>query len=136
MTPSRILIVDDDTPSRIVVGRAIAKLGFAVDSAASAEDAKRFIQEHGPQAYAAAIADLRMPKVNGFEFLDWLYRVDPSIAAAMLTAQNDLELGQVRDHPSVRHVLLKPIDFSRTAEVVADLANCTVKQRDAEHSTH
>lgn len=136
MTPSRILIVDDDTPSRIVVARALGKLGFAVDSAASAADAQRAIEEHGPQAYAAAIADLRMPKINGLEFLDWLYQLDPSIAAAMLTAQNDLELSQCREHPSVRHVLLKPIDFARLGEVVADLATCTVKQREMADSAH
>lgn len=136
MTPSRLLIVDDDTPSRIVVARALTKLGFAVDSAASAADAQRMVQEHGPHAYAGVIADLRMPKVNGFEFLDWLYSLDPSIAAAMLTAQNDLELSQTREHPSVRHVLLKPIDFTRMSEVVAELAASTAKQREMADSAH
>lgn len=136
MPQGRFLIIDDDSPSRIVVGRALTRLGYAVDAAPSAMEAQRLVQQNGAGAYVGVFADLRMPQINGLEFLDWLHGVDASLGAAMLTAQHDVELDNRRSHPTVREVLLKPVDITRLGAVATELAEHTHRQRSTVTHAH
>lgn len=131
MSLGRFLILDDDSPSRIVVGRALKRLGYDVDAASSAMEAQALVLRNGPAAYVGVVADLRMPQIDGLEFIDWLHGEDPTIAAVMLTAQRDLELEQWRSHSAVREVMFKPLDFERFGQVVPQLAQRTQSQRGA-----
>lgn len=136
MTRGRFLILDDDGPSRIVVGRALKRLGYEVDAAASAAEAQRFVEGNGPAAYVGVVADFRMPQVSGLEFLEWLHGVDASLAALLLSAQQDLESDQWRKQPGVHEVMMKPIDFERFTAVAGELVAHTVQARAAAVQPH
>lgn len=61
---SRILIVEDDTPLRRVMGRILAREGHDVSLAADGRDALRFLAE---TTVDLVLTDLYMPGVDGVE---------------------------------------------------------------------
>lgn len=63
-----ILVVDDDVSIRVMLARALAKLGD-VDQACTGEEALRRL---GEKLYDVVTLDLAMPKVDGFGVLEGL----------------------------------------------------------------
>ncbi len=60
----RILIVEDDEMSRLVLGRTLEKLGYAVAAGADGVEGWRLFNEHHPRV---VISDWMMPRMDGLE---------------------------------------------------------------------
>jgi DNA-binding response OmpR family regulator len=108
----RILLVDDDEMIRDCVGAYLEDEGFGVYSAASAEEALKSIAAISP---AVCISDMRLPGMNGEEFISMAYTLVPAtvylLHTGMLYTLSD-ELRAIGMTPD--DVLLKPIhDLSR-----------------------
>ncbi len=82
-----ILIVEDDSGDAFFLQKAFERIlaNCAVHRACDGEDARAYLQGTGPytdrRAYplpSVILLDLRMPKMDGFEFLAWL-RDDPNL---------------------------------------------------------
>ena len=79
-----ILIVDDDETTREVVATALEAAHAEVEAAASAVEAKEWLQGHVP---ALIIADLGMPLEDGFSLIrDVRERLAPGVPAIALNA--------------------------------------------------
>src|ERR1700678_1843840 len=61
---------------------------FQVDTAVGGEQALATIQEHGP--YAVVISDMRMPEMNGAQFLARVRATTPDTVRMLLTGYTDL----------------------------------------------
>jgi len=64
--PARVLIVEDDEPTRVVTRRTLEAAGFAVDEAANGAEGLERVAANPP---AIILLDLMMPVMDGFEFL-------------------------------------------------------------------
>ena len=87
---ARILIVDDDRPTVMIIERVLKRHGYQVFTAFDGEDGLRRAQEEKPDI---VILDLMMPKMDGYEVC---YRLknDPDtadIAVLMLTAKGGID---------------------------------------------
>lgn len=82
----RILCVDDDPNILEAYKRALRKR-FPIETALCAQEGLRAIVEHGP--YAVVVADMRMPQMNGVEFLAKVKELAPSTVRMMLTGNAD-----------------------------------------------
>ncbi len=80
---SRILIVDDDAQLREMLARYLSAEGFAVDQAASAEEANTRLDQGG---HDLVVLDVAMPGMDGFEFLRQL-RAKSEVWVIMLSAK-------------------------------------------------
>ncbi len=80
---SRILIVDDDAQLREMLVRYLSAEGFAVDQAASAEEANTRLDQG---AHDLVVLDVAMPGMDGFEFLRQL-RAKSEVWVIMLSAK-------------------------------------------------
>ncbi len=80
---SRILIVDDDAQLREMLARYLSAEGFAVDQAASAEEANTRLDQG---AHDLVVLDVAMPGMDGFEFLRQL-RAKSEVWVIMLSAK-------------------------------------------------
>ncbi len=65
-----LLVVEDDPPTRELMGRIGEKLGMATADAGNGRDALEWLGRH--PAPHAILLDLNMPEMDGFEFLDHL----------------------------------------------------------------
>lgn len=81
----RVLVVDDDPAVTSVLKRGLAYEGFAVDTAASGEDALALARERPPDV---VILDIMMPGLDGLEVLRRLRAADPQLPVLMLTARD------------------------------------------------
>ncbi len=69
--PCTVLLVEDDGPTRAVVGAMLRKDGWAVVEASNGVEALRRVEERTPNLI---LLDLMMPEMDGFEFAETLRR--------------------------------------------------------------
>jgi response regulator RpfG family c-di-GMP phosphodiesterase len=83
---TKFLFVDDELNILAGYQRQLHKV-FAMETAASGAEALEMIEKSGP--YAVIITDMRMPKMNGIEFLNLVRARAPHSVRMMLTGNAD-----------------------------------------------
>ena len=104
----RILIVDDDPSVSSVLRRGLSYESFAIDVAASGEEALEIARERYPDL---VILDIMMPGLDGLEVLKRLRAADEHLPVLILTAKDrdsDLVAGLER---GADDYLTKPFTF-------------------------
>lgn len=87
MIADKILFVDDE-PAVLDGYRRLLHREFAVDTAGGGEQGLALIREQGP--YAVVISDMRMPGMNGAQFLAQVRQATPDTTRMLLTGYTDL----------------------------------------------
>jgi len=82
-----VLIIEDDEPTRQVLARSLAKLGWTVVEAANGRPALEYLKNKRPNLI---LLDLMMPQMDGFEFLAELRNNEEyqSIPVVVLTSKD------------------------------------------------
>lgn len=83
MSMARILVVDDDQGMREFMEIMLVKEGYDVTSA---EDASRALNICGKRDFDLIVTDLRMPKIDGIEFLKKIKDQKPETTVILVTA--------------------------------------------------
>lgn len=84
----KVLMVDDDKNVLDGIGRQLRK-AFHIETALSATEGLEAVKSKGP--YAVVVSDLRMPGMNGIEFLKSVRVICPDTVRMMLSGNADLE---------------------------------------------
>ncbi len=84
----KILFVDDEPA--FLTQHELTLPAFEIDTAVGGEAALGVIRDRGP--YAVVISDLRMPGMNGVQFLTRVAQIAPDTTRMMLTAYSDFDL--------------------------------------------
>jgi DNA-binding response OmpR family regulator len=79
----RVAVVDDEPDITIVLKRGLEQHGFAVEAF---NDPQVALASFRPNYYDLIIIDIRMPKLNGFDFYREIRKKDGSIKVCFLTA--------------------------------------------------
>jgi len=88
----RILVVDDSEPVRLVLGRSVAKLGFASDLAQDGAQALSLFASN-PGLYALALVDVKLPgQMSGVDVVRELRLLRPDLPAVLTSGYS---LGEV-----------------------------------------
>lgn len=112
----RILVVDDDQSIRQLVCTIVQREKFTVDCAADGQEAIDLLKEH---SYSVILLDLMMPRVSGFEVIDFLKHHPPAAKPIVLviTAYADQTFRDV-DAAIVAGVLRKPFEVAELGNLV------------------
>jgi DNA-binding NtrC family response regulator len=86
-SPAKILFVDDE-PAVLETYKRLLGRRFAIDTAICGVEGLKAIQQRGP--YAVVISDMRMPGMNGAEFLKAVRKLSPHAVTMILTGHTDL----------------------------------------------
>lgn len=82
-----ILIVDDDDSFASALGRIITELGHTFERAVDGEEG---LEKYADSAFDVVIADLKMPRMNGMEFLREVRKVDRDAVVMVITGYADM----------------------------------------------
>ena len=96
-----VLVVDDDERTRRILQMLLQRLGLPCEAFESAPDALEMLRR---ESAALVLTDLRMPAMNGVEFLRELRQLDTEVPVIVLTAYGTVE-------SAVEAMKLGAIDF-------------------------
>lgn len=122
----RVLCADDDPGVRDLCSIALAKAGFAPETATNGRDALEKLQDN---KYAAILLDLAMPSVHGATILSVLQRERPELLhrIIVITGMSDAVLDGV--HYPVAAVLRKPVTIDALLAEVNKCVSRPTKRR-------
>ncbi|MGH9661565.1 MAG: HD domain-containing phosphohydrolase [Bryobacteraceae bacterium] len=122
-TPSRILIVDDEAPIRLLLGEFLQGEGYEVTLASNGHEA---IEALSRGAFDLVMSDVRMPGMNGLELLGEVVKQHPTVGVLMLTACEDLTLAVNAMRIGALDYILKPF---RLGEIAVSVKNALERRR-------
>jgi signal transduction histidine kinase/CheY-like chemotaxis protein len=114
----RILLVEDDDDTRLVVGALLEDAGATVVAAANAEDARTKLES---AQYDVIVSDIAMPREDGYSFMRTVRasrRLEPAIALTALARRDHADQAVAA---GFQVHLTKPVDRERLIATVASL---------------
>ena len=118
--------MDDDKAIRTLLTTVLKRKGFWVETARNGEEAIEII---AGMKFAAIVLDLMMPRVDGFEVIDYLERSEPDRlkhCVIVLTAVANRDLVKL-DGRRVFRILRKPFDLEELINVVTECVDSSVE---------
>jgi DNA-binding NtrC family response regulator len=111
----RYLIVDDNREFAENLAEIIRDAGAEVDLAGSGAEALVLLQEH---RYQALLTDMRMPEMGGAEVVHEVRRLDPGLAALVVTAHVADDALEAARREGLLAVLAKPVPIAALLELL------------------
>ena len=119
MPKGRILVIDDEEDVREVLRLHLEGSGFNVLEAENGEDGINILRSEDNMINVGLIlCDIRMPKVNGVECVDFLKREAPGVPVVMVTGYPDTEMAAAFLKKGVKDYLVKPVEKEKLLGVV------------------
>lgn len=112
---SLVWIVDDDRSIRWVLEKALTRADVPNCPFASADEALAALPQQQP---AAVLTDIRMPGVNGLDFLRRLHQAGCKAPVIIMTAHSDLDSAVSSYRRGAFEYLPKPFDIDEAVAVV------------------
>lgn len=116
----RILVVDDESIVRVSCKRILEPEGFFVDIAADGYEAIELIKK---QPYDIIITDLKMPKMDGLEVLEWIKKNSPVSKVVVITGFSTPEIAERSEKAGATKYLEKPFTPETLISVVQSAIN-------------
>lgn len=88
MNSNKVLVVDDDPSIVRLVSARLKKAGLTCDTALSAEEALKLMQQH---LYFVVVADLHLPGLSGDKLISALKQISPLTQVVVLTGDASLQ---------------------------------------------
>ena len=114
MNDSKVWVVDDDQAIRWVLERAFQKAQIPVKTFDSAVTAIKEFEYDRP---SAILTDVRMPGMDGFEFLEKIKAENPGLPIIIMTAHSDLQSAVGAYQKGAFEYLPKPFDVDDAVEL-------------------
>ena len=114
-----LCVLDDESEQIELMTSRLARAGFP---AVGTEDADEALQMVRRGACHAVIADIQMPKMDGWKFLENALHSDPGVYVILATGCYSVESAIEAIKHGAYDYLCKPIDFARLLKTLDDLA--------------
>lgn len=119
---SRILVVDDDAPMRVMLEAVLTSLGHEVSLAANGREALALLRDTPPDLL---LTDIFMPEMEGIETIRQIQRLLPHIP--IIAMSGGAPLGPPTDYLvmarrfGARQVLAKPFSAAQLSEALSQV---------------
>ena len=110
----KIAIIDDEKDMRQSISQWLALSGFDTETYASAEDALKGLGSNYP---GIVVSDVRMPGMDGMQFLKKLKGVDSGLPVIMITGHGDVPMAVEAMRVGAFDFLEKPFNPDRMTEL-------------------
>ncbi len=106
-TKKHIMVVDDDNYLLMAIGQTLTLSGYSAHTHTSPIEALEHLRDF---EYAAVISDIKMPAMDGLQFLVHVKVVDPELPVIMITGHGDIALAVTAIQSGAYDFLQKPVD--------------------------
>jgi two-component SAPR family response regulator len=119
----RVMVLDDDFDLATLVKQILQKDGF--NNVFSFTDPLLALEHFriNYKDYSLIISDIRMPIMNGFQFVSEARKINPKIKILLMTAFeiNDKEFAQVLPKPKIDGLIRKPATSKQILNMVSSV---------------
>ena len=107
---SNILIIENEKAIRKTLGEILSYEGYKIDEAGDGEEGlKRFREKN----YDVVLCDIKMPKIDGIEFLDKANEINPDVPIIMISGHGTIETAVEAVKKGAYDYVSKPPDLNR-----------------------
>ena len=107
---SNILIIDDERAIRKTLGEILSYEGYKIEEASDGEEGLRKFKE---KAFDVVLCDIKMPKLDGIEFLDKAREANPDVPIIMISGHGTIETAVEAVKKGAFDYVSKPPDLNR-----------------------
>ncbi len=107
---SQILIIDDEKAIRKTLSEILSYEGYKIDDAENGEEGLKKIKE---KSYDVILCDIKMPKVDGLEFLEKAKEINPDVPIIMISGHGTIETAVEAVKKGAFDYVAKPPDLNR-----------------------
>ena len=124
-----ILILDDEFDIVSVLKQGIDKRGFRVFAFTDPYLALEHFQINS-ELYGLVISDLRMPGMNGYEFIKKVKEIKPQVNVFFMTAFsiNDVEFRRILPSVKIEEFIEKPVSLKKLVSLINKYINLELKE--------
>ncbi|MFM2364298.1 MAG: hypothetical protein RLZZ316_3200 [Bacteroidota bacterium] len=108
--PNNILIVDDEKAIRKTLGEILSYEGYTMEEASDGEEALKRFKE---KTYDVVLCDIKMPKMDGMEFLEKAREANPDVPVIMISGHGTIETAVEAVKKGAYDYISKPPDLNR-----------------------
>ena len=119
MSQGKIMVVDDEADIRNIIKMHLEEKGYNFLEAEDGEQAINLLKSEDNLVNCGLIlCDIRMPKVNGIECIEYFRDQAPGIPIVVITGYPETEMAVELMNKGVKDYLVKPIEGEKLLEIV------------------
>jgi two-component system nitrogen regulation response regulator NtrX len=107
---SNILIIDDEKAIRKTLSEILSYEGYKIEEASDGEEGLKKFKE---KAYDVVLCDIKMPRLDGLEFLDKAREANPDVPVIMISGHGTIETAVEAVKKGAYDYISKPPDLNR-----------------------
>ena len=107
---SNILIIDDEKAIRKTLSEILSYEGYKIEEASDGEEGLKKFRE---RLFDLVLCDIKMPKLDGLEFLDKAREVNPDVPVIMISGHGTIETAVEAVKKGAYDYISKPPDLNR-----------------------
>jgi DNA-binding NtrC family response regulator len=107
---SQILIIDDEKAIRKTLTEILSYEGYKIEEASDGEEGLRKFKEKN---FDVVLCDIKMPKLDGIEFLDKAREINPDVPVIMISGHGTIETAVEAVKKGAYDYIAKPPDLNR-----------------------
>jgi two-component system nitrogen regulation response regulator NtrX len=107
---SNILIIDDEKAIRKTLTEILSYEGYKIEEAGDGEEGLKKFRD---KPYDVVLCDIKMPKLDGLEFLDKAREVNPDVPVIMISGHGTIETAVEAVKKGAYDYISKPPDLNR-----------------------
>src|SRR5215207_1579005 len=107
---SNILIIDDEKAIRKTLSEILSYEGYKIEEAGDGEEGLKKFKE---KAYDVVLCDIKMPRLDGLEFLDKAREANPDVPVIMISGHGTIETAVEAVKKGAYDYISKPPDLNR-----------------------
>lgn len=119
---TNILIIDDEKAIRKTLSEILSFEGYKIEEAADGEEG---LKKFSDKNYDVVLCDIKMPKLDGIEFLEKSRQVNPDIPVIMISGHGNIDTAVEAVKKGAFDYISKPPDLNR---LLITLRNAVEKQ--------
>lgn len=105
-----ILIIDDEKAIRKTLSEILSFEGYTIEEAADGEEGLKKFRE---KTYDVVLCDIKMPKIDGIEFLQKAGETNPDVPIIMISGHGNIETAVEAVKKGAYDYISKPPDLNR-----------------------